>query len=321
MAKLREVATTAELMKLLEESGILSAAQLRTAQATAAETNSCRLLARRLVARNIVTRWQAGQLLVGWTRLCLGKYVLQSQIGRGDFGRLFVARHPQLEREVAIKTLSRRFTRYPEMVDQFLADARDVAALDHRNIVHVFDVDSRDGQFYMVMEHVRGIDLRQQVEQAGPLDMRAVADYLSQAADGLAHAHHRGVVHRDLRPTNLMVDDKGVVKIVGWGVGRLAGMRRMLDSAAAHQADPRDSGYAAPELCEGREAGDARSDIYALGRIAAYLLTGQNPPPNAVRGAHTAEPTAAAAEPTELAADVPDDFAAIVRRMLAADPA
>jgi len=321
MAKLREVATTAELMKLLEESGILSAEQLRTAQATAAETNNCRLLARRLVAQDIVTRWQAGQLLVGWTRLCLGKYVLQSQIGRGDFGRLFVARHPQLDREVAIKTLSRRFTRYPKMVDQFLADARDVAALDHRNIVHVFDVDSCDDQFYMVMEHVRGINLRQQVEQAGPLDMRAVGDYLSQAADGLTHAHHRGVVHRDLRPGNLMVDDKGVVKIVGWGVGRLVGMRRTLDSAAAERADPRDSGYAAPELCEGREAGDARSDVYALGCIAGYLLTGQDPPANAVRGAHAAEPTANAAKCTELPADVPDDFAAIVRRMLAADPA
>ena len=321
MPKLREVASTAELMQLLESSGILRPDELRRAKEMAQETTSCRLLARRLVALDIITRWQAGQLLVGWTKLRLGKYLLRSQIGRGDFGRVFLARHTQLEREVAIKTLSRRFTQRPEIVERFLADAREVATLDHRNILHVYDIDSDDDQFYIVMEYVQGVNLQHRVEQQGPLAVEVAARLLGQAAAGLAHAHERGVLHQNLQPASLMLDEQGSVKIVGLGMGRLAAMRRTLAAAEAGKSEHADtSAYVAPEQMADNERGDVRSDIYALGCIAYYGLTGHAPPP-AMADAELSEPSAAeGADIAELRSDIPPDLAVVLRTMMARDP-
>ena len=233
----------------MEESGILKPARLRRARSLPPKPAAARLLARRLVAQQIITRWQAGQLLVGWTKLRLGKYVLRSQIGRGNFGRVFLAEHVQLEREVAIKTLSRRFTQYPEIVERFLADAREVAALDHRNIVHVFDVDSARDQFYMVMEYVRGCrSAAVSVEQTGPLAIERGGE-LCESSRGRVWPMPINAVSciADLQPANLMIDDKGVVKIVGWGIGRLAGMHRQLEHGTGDQLLASQSGYLAPE--------------------------------------------------------------------------
>ncbi len=139
-------------------------------------------------------------------------------------------------------------------------------------------------QFYMVMEYVQGVDLQHQVEQTGPLAIDVAARILGQAAAGLAHAHQRGVLHRDLQPTNLILDEQGNVKIVGWGIGRLAASRRTLAAAEAGQPEPAErSAYAAPEEAADHDGGDAQSDIYSLGSIAYYSLTGQASPAGPVR--------------------------------------
>ncbi|MHB8968965.1 MAG: serine/threonine-protein kinase [Pirellulaceae bacterium] len=321
MPKLREVASTAELMQLLESSGILRPDVLRRANEIAQETTSCRLLARRLVALDIITRWQAGQLLVGWTKLRLGKYLLRSQIGRGDFGRVFLARHTQLEREVAIKTLSRRFTQRPEIVERFLADAREVATLDHRNIFHVYDIDSDDDQFYIVMEYVQGVNLQHRVEQQGPLAVDVAARMLGQAAAGLAHAHERGVLHQNLQPTSLMIDEQGGVKIVGLGMGRLAAMRRTPAVADAGKSEHADTlAYVAPEQMTDNDRGDVRSDIYALGCSLYYGLTGQAPPPAMANAEPLEASVVEGADIAELRSDIPPDLAVVLRTMMARDP-
>ncbi|MHB8954887.1 MAG: serine/threonine protein kinase [Pirellulaceae bacterium] len=316
MPKLPEVASSAELMQRLESSAILKPGELGRAHELARETNSCRLLARRLVAVGLLTRWQVGQLLVGWTRLRLGKYVLLSQMGRGDFGRIFLARHWQLEREVAIQTLSRRFTQRRDIVEQFLADAREVSTLDHRNILHVYDIDSDDNQYYFVTEYVGGVDLQRRVEQQGPLAVAAGVRLLGQVASGLAHAHERGVLHQNLQPSSLVLDDQGGVKIVGMGMGRLAAMRRTLTAAETGEAEPADpaefSAYRAPEQVVDQQPGDARSDIYALGALAYYGLTGQAPR-RAMAGAE-------AIDLAQLRSDLPEDLATVIRTMMAPDP-
>ncbi len=323
MADTVEVKTPSEFLQLLEESRILDADQLRVVRDMLPETPTSRMLARRLVAKGLLTRWQAGQLLVGWSKLRLGNHRLRGQIGRGEYGRVFLAEHIQLKREVAIKTLSRRFTQRREIVDRFLEDARQVAALDHRNLVHVLDIDSDDDQYFMVMEYVTGRDLRRRVAENGPLPCWEAAGYLAQAADGLAHAHALGVIHRDLRPENLMLDDKGVIKILGLGVGRLAANSRSLTDPGTPDGGSGDGvfDYRSPEQCRGEIQGDVRSDIFSLGAIAHFLLTGR-PPRQA--SADDGQGRVTLAEEVDLAhlqPGMPPSLAAIVARMLAVDPA
>ncbi|MCU0959246.1 MAG: serine/threonine protein kinase [Pirellulaceae bacterium] len=316
------MANTAELMRLLEQSAILATEGLGEARALAAETSDGTLLARRLAARGLITPWQAGQLLVGRNQFRLGKYILTAQIGRGNFGRVYLAQHPQLRRDVAIKTLSRRFTQYPEIVERFLADARDVAAFDHRNILHVFDVDSQDGRYFLVMECVRGSDLQRYVEQHGPASVSSTADILRQTLAGLSHAHARGVLHRDLQPANLMLDDAGVVKIIGFGVGRLGGPRVASEVRAGELNDVWDSPYLAPEQRSAEGSCDVRTDIFALGGTACFLLTGRTPPAAGRHAESMLELSPAAVAPGDALAA--DDAAALVRvisRMLQVDPA
>ncbi len=311
-----EVRTPGEFMRLLEQSRILEDDQLYVVRSMLKETPTSKMLARRLVAKGILTRWQAGQLLVGWTKLRLGNHKLCQQIGRGNYGRVFLAEHIRLKRDVAIKTLSRRFTQRPDVVDRFLEDAREVATLDHPNLVHVLDIDSQDDQYFMVMEYVVGRDLHRIVQEDGPLDFSAAAGYLRQAADGLAYAHQAGVIHRELRPANLMLDDKGVIKILGMGVGRL------VDTGYGVQAEDADTvpfalaDYQTPEQRRGENQGDIPGDIYSLGCTAYYLLTG-HPPPCAEKEDELDSTMArdSGLDVTPERRDTPRELASIVARM------
>ncbi len=315
--------TAQDFQQLLESSDVLRPAELQMAAAMVSETSSAKMLARRLVAKGLLTRWQAGQLLAGWTKLRLGNYRLCQQIGRGAFGRVFLAEHLQLRREVAIKTLSRRYTQRPEVVQQFLDEARQVAALDHRNLVHVLDIDAASDQYYMVMEYVVGQDLRRLVESAGPLDTLRAVSYLMQAAEGLSSAHRAGIAHRDVGPANLMVDEKDVIKVLGLGVGHLtrAPQTRSPDLRVADPAigEPksdevveRTGDYRAPEQRCGDAVGDVRSDVYSLGLTALYLLTGCEPGP---------EPDRPDPDPSALLADVAEPVAKVITQMIQPDPA
>ena len=319
MADTRNVAAPEDLLRLMQESRIFSDEELRVAGRMVPETSSSKMLARRLVAKGLLTRWQAGQLLVGWTRLRLGNHRLCGQIGRGAYGRVFLAEHMQLEREVAIKTLSRRFTQRPEIVDRFLADARRIATLDHRNLVHVLDIDSDCDQYYMVMEYVVGRHLRELVAAEGPLSDELVVQYLVQAADGLAHAHQSGIVHGDLRPENLMLDDKGVIKILGIGVGQLAAFAQTDHDNEVPDPHGGFADFLSPEQLRGETTGDARSDLYSLGATAQFLLTGRTPAPQPTTDAAVA--TSTEADFPQLGPEIEPKLQKIVGQMTAADPA
>lgn len=318
MSKLREVTSPAEFLQLLESSRLLrpeALARVREAAATAAD---CRSLARQAVREGWITKWQAAQLLMGSNRFHLGKYVLRNQIGRGDFGRVFLALHPQLERDVAIKTLSRRFTQRPEIVERFLADARKAAALDHPHVLHVYDIDSDEGQFYIVMEPIAGEDLRHRLESHGPLSSDAVLRLLSEAASGLAHAHERGLLHQTLQPASCMLDGQGALKIVGFGMGHLAQADRLTPASdiAPTQVAWR-AAFTAPEQLPEGAPSDVRGDLYALGCVAFFALTGQVPRGTGSEGGFGD----VAKQLQELKSDVVPGLAELVGKLMAPQPA
>ena len=158
------------------------------------------MLARRLAAKGLLTRWQVSQLLRGRETLRFGNYKLCEEIGRGPYGRVFLAEHIQLHRAVTIKILTRRLTRDKTVLDRFLEEAGRAARLSHPNVAHVLDIDSARDRYYMVMEYVPGEDLERLIQRNGRLSPAAVSDYLLQAARGIHSAHQAGVVHGDLSP-------------------------------------------------------------------------------------------------------------------------
>jgi len=317
MPESKAARTTTDLVRLLTRSGILTAQQLDQVAQLAEQTFSARKLARRLIGKNLLTRWQASQLLAGWYKLQLGKYRLCEQIERSETGRVFRAEHIQLDRQVAIKTLSRRFTRDARIVQQFLDEARAVSQLDHGNILHVFDIDQEEDLYFLIMEYIEGDDLQHLVMDQGPLAHDMVIEILRQAASGLAYLHELGMIHRDLCPANVMLDEHGQVKLIGLGFGMLASACRPPTDQHPAKTNP----WLAPELLADNAVPDARTDIYGLGCIARWLLTGP------ILDTDHAEPDAGSSRPMSvprgeipLPSDLPADFVAVLDKMCARNP-
>ena len=152
---------------------------------------------------------------------------------------MFLGEHVTMNRRVALKFISRQMGKDQASLERFLAEARAVAALDHPNIVQAYNVDNEGDRYYIVMEYIDGLDLQRLVETEGPLEYGLAADYIRQAADGLAHAHARNMVHCDIKPSNLLVNPQGVVKILDMGLSRLIERRRGRPAARPARAGVR----------------------------------------------------------------------------------
>jgi serine/threonine protein kinase len=236
------------------------------------------VVASRLVASGLITRWQADKLLEGRHKgFFLGKYKLLGHLGSGGMSRVYLAEHTVLQRPVAIKVLPKDRVKNTSYLARFQREARAGAALDHCNIVRTFDVGQQGGFHYLVMEYVEGRDLQQIVKRDGPLDFAAAADYTRQAAEGLAHAHRAGLIHRDVKPANLLVDRNNVVKLLDLGLARFTDENQASLSATFDDNVIGTADYLAPEQALNSSAADARSDIYALGCTLYCLLTGHAP--------------------------------------------
>ncbi len=201
----------------------------------------------------------------------LGRYTDLKLLGQGGMGAVYRAFDPSLQRTVAIKVM---LGQNPEFLARFEREARAVAKLSHPNVVQVYDF-GRDEQNnpYFVMELLPGRSLDSLLKEKGPLPPLKVADVIRQSSDGLAAAHAVGIVHRDIKPHNLMLDDHGNVKIVDFGIARDMASTEELTST---QATPGTLHYMAPEVLSG-QAADARADIYALGLVGFHLLAGKPP--------------------------------------------
>jgi serine/threonine-protein kinase len=274
------ISSVGEYLSALEKSKLLGSEQLAAAQRLAGGASDAAELARALARDNLVSRWQAGTLLALGQRaqLRLGKYKLIQRLGKGGMGTVFLAEHVTMNRRVALKVVPRAIAEDRASLDRFFAEARAIAALDHPNIVQAYSVDNEMDRYFIVMEFVDGHDLQQLVEANGPLDFEHAADYIRQAAEGLAHAHARNLVHCDIKPSNLLVNNQGVVKILDLGLARLNQSDDPRSSASGGPAIGTVD-YMAPEQALQAADFDHRADIYSLGCTLYFLLTGHPPFP------------------------------------------
>src|SRR5688572_981511 len=199
----------------------------------------------------------------------IGKYEIVSRIGQGAMGEVYKAHDPVLNRFVAIKTMTAVLTADDELVERFRREAQSAARLNHVNIVTVYDFGQEQGRFYMAMELLEGVDLKEVIGTRGLNDLWDKLDVMEQVADGLAFAHGQGVVHRDLKPANIRVLPSGRVKVMDFGLARMNTSE--MTRAGMVMGTPN---YMSPEQVRGERA-DARSDVFSLGAVFYELLAGR----------------------------------------------
>ncbi len=209
--------------------------------------------------------------------LKLGPYELAASIGAGGMGEVYRAHDARLGRDVAIKIISASFAQDAGRVNRFEQEARAAAALNHPNILAVYDIGTHDGSPYIVSELLEGSTLRDRLRE-GPLPMRKVADYALQIARGLAAAHDRGIVHRDLKPDNIFITNDGRVKILDFGLAKLTRQDTGVeDLTRTIQSEPGmilgTVGYMSPEQVRGKDA-DARADLFSFGAVLYEMVSG-----------------------------------------------
>ena len=276
-----------------------------------------------LVDKGAITPWHMENLLSGkYKGFFLGSYKLLKHVGAGGMSSVYLGEHTMMGRQVAIKILPRsRVSSDTSYLQRFMQEAQAAASLNHPNIVTAYDIDNENGIYYFVMEYVDGKDLNGLVKADGPLDYAVAADYICQAACGLAHAHERGLIHRDMKPANLLVDPNGTVKILDMGLALFSESDRASLTLAYDENVLGTADYLAPEQARNSHTVDARADIYSLGCTLYFLLTG-HPPftegtlPQRIL-AHQQK------NPPEITVDRPDcpaDLVAICKKMMMKKP-
>ncbi len=312
--------TVDTFLEYLQRSDLLAPNKLEGIRDLALGFDDATEFARLLSKREIISRWQAAQLLAGRTQLHLGHYKLLERLGRGGMGNVFLAEHTTMNRRVALKVVSHKGDD-TAAADQLRGEARAIGLLDHPNIIQAYDVDNEGDRFFIVMEYVPGRDLNAMVMDEGPLPMERAVDYIRQAAEGLAHAHERGMIHCDIKPSNLLVDANGTVKILDLGVARLSDEEESDDDSEIRRALGGTIDYQAPEHARDAADFDRRADIYSLGCTLYCLLAGHPPFPS---GSQTKRILQHQTEPPpdlrSIRPDIPEDLNAICMKMLAKNP-
>jgi serine/threonine protein kinase len=338
---MRVIESVGSLIAAISQSRLLTPAQqVQLITDLQPEFDDPEELGQHLVERGWLTPFQLDQLLQGHTRnLVLGPYRLLEPLGGGSMGRVFKAVAPPSGRLVALKLVESDPQTDPVTVRRFRREAEAAARLSHPNIVALHDVGQQGETHYLVMEYLEGTNLEQLVQENGPLPVARACAFIRQAALGLQHAQEKGVVHRDIKPGNLVVtrlriaDDQPtirkpqatIVKILDLGIARLDPLTDPEQAAGSLTRKGELLGtpdYIAPEQALDAHAVDTRADIYSLGCTLYFLLTARPP---FVDGSlaqkliwhQTIEPPAV----EELRRDVPPELAAVVRRMMAKAPA
>src|SRR5271155_1563692 len=316
-----------EFMDLVRKSGVVDekrldpyAQQLRASGSFPDEPGK---FAGLMVRDGLLTHFQAEQFLLGkWKRFTIGKYRVLERLGSGGMGQVFLCEHKLMRRKVAVKVLPTAKAQDAASLERFYREARAAAALDHPNIVRAYDIDQDENLHFLVMEYVDGASLQEIVKKHGPMNMLFACHYIRQAAIGLQHAHEAGLIHRDIKPGNLLVDRTGTLKVLDMGLARFFNdeediLTKKYDESVLGTAD-----YLAPEQALDSHNVDIRADVYSLGATFYFCLTG-SPPFNEGTVAQkliwhqTRQPKPIRA----IRGEVPEGLAQVVDRMMLKDRA
>jgi serine/threonine protein kinase len=327
----------------LRRSQLLSERAIEEAAAGVPEGTPARAIARHLVESGLLTRYQAGRVLAGKpSRLVLGQYRILDKVGSGGTGRVYKALHTSMDRVVAIKVIRPDLLKDSSILNSFRREVRAVSKLHHPNIVAAYDANEIRGVNFLVMEYVEGMNLHQLVKAHGPLPVALACEVMRQAAQALQYAHERGIVHRDVKPSNLIVAELSeawlrepvagtpspaapVVKVLDFGLARLHGGA---DASGPDTVTAPDGGvfgtvdYISPEQADNIHAADVRSDLYSLGCTFYHVLAGAVPFPARTAMEKLLKQLTTEPQPLEsVRPEIPAPVAAIVRRLMAKDRA
>ncbi len=266
------------------------------------------------------------QVLLEHPRYKLGRF-----LGRGGMGAVYQAEHRLMNRQVALKIIHPRLTKHRRVIERFHQEVKAAASLSHPNIVTAFDAEQAGDLHFLVMEYVDGLSLARLVAKKGPLDIAYACYFIRAAAKGLQHAFEAGMVHRDIKPHNLMLTRKGQIKILDFGMARLA-----TESRADMEQTPSPErpgmlkageimgtpGYIAPEQIVDPTQADIRADIYSLGCTLYFLLAGQSPFSDITSRELLLTPQTRRPRPIlELRPELSTGLVAVLAKMMATDPA
>jgi len=326
MAKL----TADKFVDLAQRSKLVDRDQLSRAvdaltEDSAGGTVEAAAVAERLIEQGHLTRWQANKLLEGRHKgFVIGKYKLLDHLGTGGMSSVYLGEHLLMHRQVAIKVLPKARVGDTESsyLERFRREAQAVAALDHPNIVRAYDIDNEGDTHFIVMEYVDGSDLNVIVRETGPLSYVDAANYIRQSAKALDHSHAAGVIHRDMKPANILVDREGVAKVLDLGLARFTKEDEQASLTVAYDENVLGTAdYLAPEQAVDSHGVDHRADIYGLGCSLYFILTGHAPfcegtlPQRLM--SHQKDPPPSIFDDRP---DAPPDLVAICLRMMAKRP-
>lgn len=247
----------------------------------------------------------------------LGKYQIVRRIGAGGMGTVYLAQDPLLKRTVALKVLPKDRAENPILVRRFQSEARASAMLEHENIVSVFDADQADGYLYIALEYIDGIDLSEWLRKRKTIPVKRSIDIIKQVAAALQHAHEKKLVHRDVKPANIMITSKGLVKLADLGLAR--SIDESLDTTITRDGTTVGTvDYMSPEQAGNSKNTDIRSDLYSLGCTWYHMLTGSPPyPEGGMTNKLAAHAKNSLPDPRDVNPDVSEALVAIIHRLMA----
>lgn len=252
----------------------------------------------------------------------LGKYLIHAKLGQGGMGAVYLGFDPMIERPVAVKVLPPEIAGDPAVLDRFLAEAKAIGKLSNEHVVSIYDIGLQDQHYYIVMEFLKGGSLTHFIKQSGIPDWKEACRLTAEAAEGLSAAHHAGLIHRDIKPDNLMLNEEHTVKVVDFGLSKLLDAANDTRDAKTREGQilgtPQ---YMSPEQFQGSNL-DSRSDIYSLGATFYTLLTGKLPFSGCssimeVMYAHLEQEPP---DPAELVSGLPDQCYLIIKKAMSKKP-